>query len=143
MIRVERFRREDVYLIELQDAQKDCKARLYSWEQVHLFEQQTSFSIFNESNEVIFIGGFYEIYPGRSVVWSFFSKNACKYFIAIFRAIKKAINDYKCTRIEAYVIPNFDAGHRLTKLLQFKYEARLEAFLEDGQTADIYSLVRY
>lgn len=91
-------------------------------------------------DEVVFIIGKSEQWPGRHIIWSVMSKNAGKFMFGIVKSIKRlvdtAIGD---GRIEVIVRADFPEGCRLVeKFFDFKFHHYEEKFLPDGSDALIY-----
>jgi hypothetical protein len=69
-------------------------------------------------------GGIVLYWKGRGEAWAMIGDDTRKDFVGIIRAIKKILSITDCDRIEATVIKDFKAGHRLVKLLGFDLEAQ-------------------
>ena len=100
-----------------------------------------AWTLLDNNNSPVFIGGFYQIWNNRQVCWCLLSHDSGKYFTRIIRAVKKEFTS-RVGRIECYVSPEFVQGHRFAKLLGFTCEAeRMVGFHANGETAAMYSIV--
>lgn len=98
------------------------------------------YTILDDNNIPIFIGGAVNIWNRRSVCWCLIHQDAGKHFVYIIRAIKRFLT-MQTGRVEAYVECDFSAGHKLMQVLDFTKEAtRMKGFLENGKDASMYSI---
>lgn len=96
-----------------------------------------------DGDEVVFIIGKSEQWPGRHIIWSIMSQNAGKYMFGIIKSIKRLIDTAAGDgRMEVIVRADFPEGCRLVeRFFDFKFHHYEERFLPDGADAKIY--VRY
>lgn len=80
------------------------------------------------SDTPLVIGGVKEVWPGRSIAWSFLSKHAHGYMCPITRLVRAYIDVCNFARCELYVRDSFDAAHKWAKMLGFKPECLLRQF---------------
>lgn len=132
--------REDFLNIQLQTEQFIPKDILESYDFTDLISQP-SWTLINENNDILFIGGLVKIHNKRLLLWSFISKNAGKYMLFITRKTKDIISQYKDIRLETNVSENFINGHKWAKILGFKFEAILECYAENGNNMAMYSII--
>jgi hypothetical protein len=91
----------------------------------------------------VFVGGLYELWPNRALVWSFISRDSGKHFVAIHRGVQKFLSMQPYTRLEAECDCGFAPGHRWLKMLGFKCEAeRMRKYRVDGGDSSLYARVK-
>jgi hypothetical protein len=93
-------------------------------------------------NEVLCCAGLVHIWEGRAQAWSLFSANAGRRFVSIFRAIASFLSIQDVRRIEALVAVDFDQGHRMIEMLDFKREGTLIKYFPHGGDCVMYGRVK-
>lgn len=93
--------------------------------------------------QIVGVGGAYEIWEGRALLWSFIDGRAGPHFVAIHRATMRFLETLPYRRIEAEVDCDFLPGHRWIKMLGFELEAeRLRKYRVDGGDSALYARIR-
>lgn len=111
-------------------------------EYARALESQYAFAALVDGHPMI-VGGFYEMWANRALLWSFVDRNAGPHFLAIHRGVKKLLDMQPFRRIEAECDCDFEQGHRWLKLLGFEMEAeRMRAFRVDGGDSALYARVK-
>jgi hypothetical protein len=88
---------------------------------------------------ILFCVGRSKLWNRRWVLWAMLSKKAGPYMLEITRATKHLLDLSKDDgRVEAWVRSDFEQGHRWMKILGIPYHHHEEAFLPNGQDADVY-----
>lgn len=102
---------------------------------------QTDYIFTLEHKVPLMVGGFRIITPSTYWCWVDLSVESKKHIPEVYRVMKewieKFVVDYKITRLQAYVRPNFDEAIRLVKHLGFKKESTMEKFFGE-QDAFMY-----
>lgn len=87
--------------------------------------------------------GVVSYWQGRGEAWAMIDQTAGVHMIGLVRALKRIFATIDCTRVEATVIANFEAGHRLVKLLGFDLEAPLmRKYGNKGWDYSLYARVK-
>ena len=134
------FKTTDIKMIQLQPHQAQ-------WQQVINAAQfndvvTNSWTVLDNDGEIVFIGGVYTIWQNRLAAWSLISKNAGKNFKFIINQTIKYLNGFKGHRVECYVDPDFNQGHRFARFLGFECEAPLmQKFHQNGTNASLYAKI--
>jgi hypothetical protein len=87
-------------------------------------------------------GGCLEMWPGRAFMWSLIGEDAGRHMRFLVRAADGYLKAAPWRRIEAAVACDFEAGHRLVRMLGFEFEGRMRAFSPDGADHDLYARVK-
>ncbi len=108
------------------------------------FRAEHSFTIVDEGN-VVGVFGFFEIYKGRVVVFSFISAKAGKHLFSLAKLLRKIIDDgmqkTDIDRVEMEVVKGFDHGERFAKLLGFECEGVLKKYYK-GMDYKIFARIK-
>ena len=137
-MRVRQFIINDIKDIELQPHQAQWQHEINAAQ----FDSvvKNSWTVIDNNNKIVFIGGVYHIWENRLAAWSLISKDAGKNFKFIINKTIQYLNEFKGQRIECYVDPEFVQGHRFAKLLGFNCEALLmQKFHQNGTNASMYA----
>lgn len=79
----------------------------------------------------------------RAIAWGLISAEAGRHFVQITKAVFRTMELYPYRRIEASVLTQFEQGHRWAKLLGFKRECTMKAYLPNGDDCDLYARVKW
>lgn len=104
------------------------------------YEAGYSFSLIDDG-KTLACAGLSEVWPGRAIAWALLSADlGGAGMLAVVRATRREFDLKKYERIEAYVDHEFEAGHRLMRLLGFKNETPegMKNF-SLGRTNDMYA----
>lgn len=140
-MRIEPYRPEHLQRIKLQATQQWCRPML-SDEFLLELQELDGYTAF-VGDEPVACAGTMHAWEGRHMAWSFISEKAGPHMLGITRAVMRYLELKRFRRVEAYVDPDFEAGHRWIKRLGFKREGLLEAFLPDGRSQVLYSRVTH
>lgn len=111
-------------------------------EYARALENQYAFTAMVDGHPML-VGGLYEMWQNRALLWSFLDTNAGPHLVAIHRAVKKFLDMQPYRRIEAECDCGFKPGHRWLRMLGFKMEAkRMRAFRIDGGDSSLYARVK-
>ena len=100
-----------------------------------------SFSGWHEGR-VVGCAGIYDVWPGRSAIWSLLPPESGRHMVPITRFVDEILYAYPARRVEATVRPGHAAGERWMKMLRFDFEGRMKAYGPDGGDYDLYARVR-
>lgn len=121
-----------------------CKDLFLSGLAVSL-EGSDAMTIFR-GDQVLVCGGINPYWAGRGQIWTMFSLESKKYFLPVFRLIKKWLKEMlqtKYARIEVSVDYGFEQGCRRAEMLGFELEVkRAKQYLPGGRDCTLYSMVR-
>lgn len=119
---------------------------LFSEEFIDNLEQSGSYITITYKDMVMACGGITPYWPGRGEIWTMFSEESAKYFVATFRLIKWWLHQQINTnyrRIELSIRPDYERPRKRAELLGFKLEIeRARKYLPSGEDCSIYSMVR-
>jgi RimJ/RimL family protein N-acetyltransferase len=105
-------------------------------------ESQYAFTALVDGRPVL-VGGLYEMWENRALLWSLLDSTAGSHFISLHRSVKRFLDMQPYRRIEAECDCDFAPGHRWLKLLGFRLEAaRMRAFRVDGGDSSLYAKVK-
>jgi hypothetical protein len=135
------FKPEHISTLVLQDAQSWMGPMLKPEYGVALQKGGPCFTAL-DGDRVLGCAGVVKMWEGRDQAWALLARDCGGHFIGIYRGIRRFLELHDTRRIEATVDARFDAGHRLMRLLGFKREGTMLAYLADGRDCDLYSLVR-
>lgn len=134
------FQPTHVKMIRLQDHQAQWQQEINAAQFNEVISN--AWTVVDSGGDVMFIGGVYTIWWNRLAAWSLISVYAGKHFKFIINHTIKNFEQFKGHRIECYVDPDFEQGHRFAKLLGFKCEAPLmQKFHQNGTNASMYSKI--
>jgi len=135
------FKAEHLEAMALQDAQSYLTAWV-SPAMAKTLEDHNSYTGV-EGGKVICCGGVIPLWVGRSMMWSYLSKDAGKHIISIHNETRRFLDDCYVQRMEATVDVGFAQGHRWMRMLGFKMEAScMKAYRPDGGDCSLYARVR-
>lgn len=141
-MRVEAFKVAHAKMIEIQPAQQSIAAKLMDDKHTECFEGGNAYTIFNDDNEVVLIGGLTDMWPGRAVIWGMFSYHSGKHFVYLVKGVKRFLElNHTTRRIEVYVHTEFAQANRLVKMLGFAFEGKMIGFNADGTDANMYAII--
>lgn len=110
----------------------------------NLLEYGDNYAIISkDTHEPVFVGGLIKTDNHRAIAWAIFSHEDRKYFLSVYRVVKKFLTEAPYERIECTVDLNFQAAHRYAESLGFKLEApRMAHFFAPEHDASLYSLCK-
>lgn len=132
---------EHVRALEPQDAQSDQTADERVETARALLSQGPGYAAVNERG-VMCLGGVSPQWHGRMVAWVLLSKHAGPHMVQITRAVSRYLDGLDCRRVEMYVDAQFSTGCRWARMLGFKSEGLMRAFLPNGNDAFMYGRTR-
>jgi RimJ/RimL family protein N-acetyltransferase len=136
------YKAEHLLAIKPQKGQENFFSSMITEEYARALEAQYAFTALVDG-EPVFVGGLYEMWENRALVWSFISRDAGKHFTAIHRAVKNFLDMQPYRRLEAECDCGFEPGHRWLRMLGFKCEAeRMKKFRVDGGDSALYARVK-
>lgn len=140
-MRVVPFKVEHLRQMDVQEAQRYLMPYV-DWDGMRELENEWAKTVF-DGRSVAMCGGVVPLGGGRAVVWAYFSESAGARMISLVRFIRVVLKDAPFRRIEALVDADFQAGHRLVRLLGFELETpRKRAYRADGGDSSEYVLLR-
>ena len=141
MIDVVPFKAEHLAVMRLQDAQ----AHLSEWitkEQGEALEALDSYTAMHNGVPVG-AAGIIPQWEGRSLAWSFLTQTGPKHFLAVHRAVKRALDACDVRRLEMTVDCDFPQAHRWARMLGFYMECeRMTHYSPDGRDSSLYVRIR-
>ncbi len=104
-----------------------------------------AFSLIHE-DEIILIGGIYEIWEGVGEAFSIMSKSAIKYpkslYASFSRSFETGIKIGRYRRVQSMVKADFKEGIRFIERLGFKREGLLKSWAPDKSDYYIYARIQ-
>lgn len=134
------YARDHLLAIQLQPAQIDA-AGWITPEYAASLEGPSTWTVMDQGRPV-FCGGAWNLWPGRTVVWAILSESAGRIMPRLTRSTRRYLDLLPERRVECYVDAGFEQGERWARLLGFTHEAKLRAFLPNGNDAHLYARVR-
>lgn len=102
-----------------------------------------SYSVVDENDRAIAVYGVEKYHENRGEVWLVSQTKAPKESLAVFRFLKKAIENCTISRLECIVRFDNASGHKLATSLGFQPEAvRMKKFFSNGSDGTLYSYVK-
>lgn len=95
-----------------------------------------------DGDRIVLCGGIIPTAVHMGLLWAVLSADAGKHMAWLHRATQRFLDIESRRRIEATVEEGFPAGCRWLELLGFKFEGRMPAYGEDGETHLRYGKVR-
>lgn len=90
------------------------------------------------THEVLMCVGATEVWEGRWIIWALMAKGSAGRMIRLTSIARRLLNTVS-GRLEAYVVPEFELGHKWAQLLGFTCETpRAKSFMPGGGDAAIY-----
>lgn len=134
---------EHLKALKLQPAQAFCGSQITAEVLEGLQDVEAYTALID--GEPIAIAGLIELWPGRAMAWSFLGEKAGPHMLALTRVIGRFLKMCEHARIEAYVDPTFEAGHRWMELLGFERETpgAMRRFTPDGRDQTLYARVKH
>jgi hypothetical protein len=93
------------------------------------------------NGKIVCCAGVVNLWEGRASAWALLSADAGKCMRALHREVGRFLDGCDVKRVEAYVYPDFAAGHRWARMLGFKYEGLMRAF-QHGVDMDMYARIK-
>lgn len=141
MIEVRQFRPADLDELRLQPAQEYLAAFIarpgYGQE---LVDAGPAHTVWN-GDRIVCCAGVANLWPGRASAWALLAWDAGRSMRGLHREVLRFLDGCGIRRVEAYVYPQFEAGHRWATMLGFEREGLLRAFGLDGSDMVMYSRV--
>lgn len=135
------FKQEHLDALALQESQAWVRSMFPSKEyRVAIQKAGPCFTGIHDG-KVLCCAGLAHVWEGRAQAWALMSCFAGMNFIGIFRGIKRFLDMQHYRRLEAVVDVGFEPGHRLMKMLGFKAEGVLSAYLPNGADCMMYGRV--
>jgi hypothetical protein len=92
--------------------------------------------------KIICCAGVVNLWTGRASAWALLSWDAGKSMRPLHREVLKFLDRCEIRRVEAYVYPAFEPGHRWARMLGFEFEGLMRAFGQDGNDMAMYARIR-
>ena len=86
--------------------------------------------------------GIVEQWEGRGLAWALLAHDCGRHFIAITRAVQRALTASPFRRVEAQVDAEFGPGMRWAQMLGFEVESKMRRFTPEGRDAFMYVRIR-
>ena len=81
-----------------------------------------------QDGKIICCAGVVELWQGRASAWALLSGEAGRSMIGLHRMVEDFLDNCGIRRVEAYVYPDFEPGHRWATMLGFEREGLMRAF---------------
>lgn len=91
---------------------------------------------------IVICAGVVNLWQGRGSAWALLSADAGLCMRAVHREVLRFLDGCGIKRVEAYVYPQFEAGHRWATMLGFEREGLMKAFGHDGNDMVMYARVQ-
>lgn len=141
MLTVEKFKPADLEELRLQPAQEFLAAFVgrtgYGQELVDAGPCYTG----RYHGKIVICAGVVNLWQGRGSAWALLAGDAGKCMRQIHREVEKFLDGCGIRRVEAYVYPDFEPGHRWARMLGFEPEGLMRAF-QRGADMVMYSRIR-
>ncbi len=138
MIRVDRFRPEDLATIAVQAGQPELLiddrltlGRAYA-------AQGRCLTARTRDGRIVLCGGAIETHGDYATIWSAVSREAGPAMVALTRATVRFLDTLSHRRIDTIVAADFIAARRWVRRMGFAAEASLTDYFPDGRDAVIY-----
>lgn len=138
MIRVDRFRAEDLAAIAVQSGQSELAAidRLALG---HAYAARgRCLTARAADGRIVLCGGAIETHGDYATIWSAVAADAGPVMLALTRATVRFLDTLSHRRIDTIVAADFIAGRRWVGRMGFAQEARMADYFADGRDAVIY-----
>ncbi len=122
MVNVVKFNKQHLKEIKLQQAQKDALSSMSATEKEYMEVSDFAFSAIDENGDVIACAGIVKLWEGRGHAWALLGENLGPKFVAITRAVKRAIDLSGFKRLEMDVESSQKAALRWAEMLGFYNE---------------------
>lgn len=96
-----------------------------------------------DGDAVFACAGLFPLWDGRACAWALIAAEAGQHFVAIHKAVRRALTLHAFRRVETVVRTDFAAGHRWARMLGFQREATMRGYAPDGHDYDLYARVTY
>ena len=141
MLEVVKFKPADLDELRLQPAQEYLAAFVgrpgYGQE---LVDAGPCYTV-RQGGKIICCAGVVELWQGRASAWALLSGEAGRSMIGLHRMVEDFLDGCGIRRVEAYVYPDFEPGHRWARMLGFEREGLMRAF-QQGADMYMYSRIR-
>ncbi len=142
MLKVLKFKREDLEQIQVVSALSGLRSQLTSAHMDYFEKSEHSFTGFAGDCPVV-CGGVVDYWEGRGEAWAMIDHDSKHSFLEVHHVVKSFLKQCPVNRIEAYVGCDFEPGHRWIKALGFKMEGeRLEAYHPGGHDVSLYARIK-
>lgn len=140
-MKIEPFRAEHLQRMDVQEAQQYLLPYV-DWDGMRQLEGEWAKTV-TVGERVLFCGGLVPLPGSRAVAWAYFSTVSGSKMLRFVRGIRAFLHATPFRRIEAFVDTEFEAGHRLIRLLGFEVETPVKrAHRIDGGDSSEYVLLR-
>jgi len=141
MLEVAKFKPADLDELRLQPAQEYLAAFVerpgYGQELVDAGPCYTG----RYHGKIVICAGVVNLWQGRGSAWALLAGDAGKCMRQIHREVERFLDGCGIRRVEAYVHPDFEPGHRWARMLGFEREGLMRAF-QRGADMYMYSRIR-
>jgi hypothetical protein len=93
------------------------------------------------AEQVLCVGGFTAIWPGRAVGWMLLSVQAGPHMLGLTRVVRRRIAEFEVDRLELYADASFPQAQRWAEMLGFECEGRARNFLPGRRDVFIFARV--
>lgn len=135
------FKADHLFDLRLQDAQEMFYAK-FSPQYGRALEDAGGGWTALVDGRPIACAGLAEQWQGRALAWALLANDIRPHFVAVTRAVKRALDLSDYRRIEAQVDAEFGQGIRWAQMLGFEIEAKLRAFTPEGRDAFMYARIK-
>lgn len=135
------FQSDHIFQLRLQNAQELFYAK-FSPHYARALEDSGNGWTAMRDGRPIACAGFVEQWEGRALAWALMAEDSGPHFVAITRAVKRAIAMARWHRIEAQVDAEFGAGLRWAEMLGFEIESKMRKFTPEGRDAFMYVRIK-
>lgn len=126
----------------LQPAQAAWRDGMTSDQFRALAATDSAWTVMDDERRVLMCAGVIETGVGRGEAWALLSQDSGRSMAAVTRAVARYMDAAPFRRIEAVVAVNFAPGRRWAKMLGFRFEGLMTAYLDDGSDAERWARVK-
>lgn len=143
-MKVEPLQAEHLTSLVLQPAQEAWRHSMTPDQFAALAGTGAAWTVISDEGHVLMCAGVIEIEgsSGRAEAWALLSRDSGCAMVAITRAVRRYMFAAPFRRIEAVVAANFAPGSRWAKMLGFRFEGLMAAYLDDGSDAERWARVK-
>lgn len=141
-MKVEPMKAEHLEALVLQPSQAAWRDGMTADQFSALAATDAAWTMLDEQGRVLMCAGVIETGAGRGEAWALLSEDSGPAMIAITRAVGRYMQASPFRRIEAVVAVSFAPGRRWAKMLGFRFEGLMTAYLDDGSDAERWAKVK-
>lgn len=139
---VESLKAEHLASLILQPAQAAWLDNMTTDQFEALAATDAAWTVVDGAGQVLMCAGVIETGVSRGEAWALLSRDCGPAMSAVTRAVRRYLTTAPYRRIEAVVATDFAPGRRWAKMLGFRFEGLMTAYLDDGSDAERWARVK-